>query len=157
MKCPICQNSTQVSNSRSADHGRAIKRRRVCPQCDRRFTTYERIELFGLEVQKRGNEKQPYLRHKLELGLRKAIEKRPVSEEQFQKVVALIENDIFNLEKDTVSSEQIGQIVLSHLRTLDKVAYLRFVSVHRNFKSTKAFEKEIEKLEKLGRKNTKIT
>lgn len=151
MNCPICQNSTQVSNSRSADHGRAVKRRRACLKCDRRFTTYERIELFGLQVVKRGNEKQPYLRYKLELGLRKALEKRPVTEEQFQKVVALVENDIFNLEKDTVSSEEIGQIVLSHLRALDKVAYLRFASVHRNFKSTKAFEREIEKLQKFGR------
>ena len=148
MKCPVCQNSTQVSNSRSADHGRAVKRRRVCLQCNRRFTTYERIELFGLQVVKRSGEKQPYLRHKLELGLRKSLEKRPVTEEQFQKLVSSIENDIFNLEKETVSSEQIGKIVLSHLRILDKVAYLRFISVHRNFKSTKAFEKEIEKLEK---------
>jgi transcriptional repressor NrdR len=102
-------------------------------------------------VQKRSGEKQPYVRHKLELGLRKALEKRPVPEEQFQKLVSWVENDIFNLEKDTVSSEQIGHIVLSHLRKLDKVAYLRFASVHRNFKSTKAFEKEIEKLEKPGR------
>ena len=148
MKCPVCQNSTQVSNSRSADHGRAVKRRRVCLQCNRRFTTYERIELFGLQVVKRSGEKQPYLRHKLELGLRKALEKRPVSEEQFQKLVSAVENDIFNLEKETVRSEEIGQIVLTHLRSLDKVAYLRFASVHRNFKSTRAFEKEIEKLEK---------
>ena len=151
MKCPICQNSTQVSNSRSADHGRAVKRRRVCLQCNRRFTTYERIELFGLQVVKRSGEKQPYLRHKVELGLRKALEKRPVTEEQFQKTVSSIENDIFNLEKDTVSSDIIGKIVLSHLRILDKVAYLRFASVYHNFKNTKAFEREIEKLEKLGR------
>jgi transcriptional repressor NrdR len=107
-----------------------------------------------LEVQKRSGEKQPYLRHKLELGLRKALEKRPIGEEQFQKLVSSIENDIFNLEKELVMSEQIGQIVLTHLRTTDKVAYLRFASVHRNFKSTKAFEKEIEKLEKFGVKKS---
>lgn len=151
MKCPVCQNPTQVTNSRSADHGRAVKRRRVCMHCKRRFTTYERVELFGLEVLKRSGEKEPYLRHKLELGLRKALEKRPVTEEQFQKLVSSIENDIFNLEKETVSSEQVGQIVLSHLREVDKVAYLRFASVHRNFKSTKAFEREIQRLEKPGR------
>lgn len=151
MKCPVCQNSTQVSNSRSADHGKAVKRRRVCLQCNRRFTTYERIELFGLQVVKRSGVKQPYLRHKLELGLRKALEKRPVTEEQFQKLVSSVENDIFNLEKDMVHSDQIGQIVLTHLKALDKVAYLRFASVHRNFKSTRAFEKEIQKLEKSGR------
>lgn len=128
-----------------------MKRRRVCLQCSRRFTTYERIELFGLQVMKRNGAKEPYLRHKLELGLRKALEKRPVTEEQFQKLVSSVENDIFNLEKETVTSEQIGQIVLTHLRETDKVGYLRFASVHRNFKSTRAFEKEIEKLEKLGR------
>ena len=99
-------------------------------------------------MQKRSGEKQPYVRHKIELGLRKALEKRPVTEEQFQKLVSSIENAIFNLEKETVSSEQIGHIVLSHLRALDKVAYLRFASVHHNFRSTRAFEKEIEKLEK---------
>ena len=148
MKCPVCQNSTQVSNSRAADHGRAVKRRRVCLECNRRFTTYERIELFGFQVVKRSGKKQPYFRHKLELGLRKALEKRPVSEEQFQKLVSAVENDIFNLEKETVRSDKIGQIVLIHLRSLDKVAYIRFASVHRNFKSTRAFEKEIKKLEK---------
>jgi transcriptional repressor NrdR len=128
-----------------------VKRRRVCMHCKRRFTTYERVELFGLEVLKRSGEKEPYLRHKLELGLRKALEKRPVTEEQFQKLVSSIENDIFTLEKETVSSEQIGHIVLSHLREVDKVAYLRFASVHKDFKSPRAFEREIQKLEKLGR------
>lgn len=151
MKCPVCQNPTQVTNSRSADHSRAVKRRRVCLQCSRRFTTYERIELFGLQVIKRSGAKESYVRHKLELGLRKALEKRPATEEQFVKLISLVENDIFNLEKDAVSSEQIGQIVLTHLRDTDKVAYLRFASVHRNFKTPRAFEKEIEKLEKLGR------
>jgi len=120
----------------------------VCLHCKRRFTSYERIELVGLTVIKRDGSKEPYLRHKIELGLRKALEKRPVIEEQFQKLVSAIENDIFNLEKDAVSSEQIGHIVLSHLKTFDQVAYLRFASVHRNFKSARAFEKEIQKLEK---------
>ena len=148
MKCPVCQSSTKVTNSRGADHGRAIKRRRVCVQCKRRFTSYERIELVGLTVVKRNGGKEPYVRHKIELGLRKALEKRSVGEEEFQKLVSSIENDIFNLEKDTVSSEQIGHIVLSHLKDFDQVAYLRFASVHRHFKSAKAFEKEILKLEK---------
>lgn len=151
MKCPVCQNTTKVTNSRTADQGRAIKRRRVCLSCDRRFTTYERIELFGLQVLKRNHSKEPYLRHKVELGLRKALEKRPVKEEQFQRLVASIEHDIFNLEQETVASDQIGKIVLFHLRDLDKVAYLRFASVYRNFRSPRAFEKEIKKLEKSGR------
>ena len=147
MNCPICQSTTRVINSRTADQEKAIKRRRLCVQCDRRFTTYERIELVGLEVQKRNGSKQPYLRHKLELGVRKALEKRPYTEQQFQKLISGIENDIFNTGKETVLSEQVGQIVLSYLKNFDKVAYLRFASVYRKFGSPKAFEREILKLE----------
>ena len=97
---------------------------------------------------KRNGSKESYLRHKIELGLRKALEKRSVVEDEFQKLVSAIENDIFSLEKGMISSEQIGHIVLLHLKTFDQVAYLRFASVHRHFKSARAFEKEIQKLEK---------
>lgn len=117
-------------------------------QCKQRFTTYERLELLGLEILKRDGSREPYLRHKIELGLRKALEKRPYTEQQFQKVVSAVEGDIFNLEKELVPSEQVGQVVLSHLKSFDKVAYLRFASVYRKFGSTKAFEREIQKLEK---------
>lgn len=151
MNCPICRNSTKVTNSRDADHGKAIKRRRLCAGCGRRFTTYERIELLGLEVLKRDGSKEPYYRHKLELGIRKALEKRPFPEERLQRLVASIENTIFNLEKDVISSEQIGQIVLSHLKEADSVAYLRFASVYRNFRTPKAFEREIQKLQQASR------
>jgi len=148
MRCPICQSATKVTNSRDADHGRAIKRRRFCAGCGRRFTTYERVDLIGLEVLKRNGTKQPFLRHKLEAGIRKSLEKRPFGEDQLQKLVSGIENDILNLKKDVVESEKIGEIVLSHLKEADKVAYLRFASVYRNFRSPRAFEKEIQKLEK---------
>ncbi len=149
MRCPICQADTKVTNSRNADHGRATKRRRWCASCGRRFTTYERLELFGIEVVKRNGSKELFSRHKLESGIRKALEKRPYTEEQLQKLVSSIENDIFNLNKDVVESSHIGQTVLSHLRQFDKVAYLRFASVYRNFKSPRAFEKEIQKLQKM--------
>jgi len=99
-------------------------------------------------VQKSDRSKEPYYQHKIELGVRKALEKRPYTEEQFQKLISSIENEIFNLEKETVTAEQIGQIALSHLKEFDKVAYLRFASVYRNFRSPKAFEKEIQKLAK---------
>ncbi|MBI1971564.1 MAG: transcriptional repressor NrdR [Candidatus Wildermuthbacteria bacterium] len=148
MHCLVCQSATKVINSRTADQERAIKRRRVCVACSRRFTTYERVELVGLRVVKRNKSREPYVRHKLEVGIRKALEKRPYTEPQIQKLIGAIEGDIFNIEKDTVSSEQIGHIVLSHLQEFDKVAYLRFASVYRKFGSTKAFEKEIQKLEK---------
>ena len=148
MKCPICQNETKVTNSRSAEQGQIIKRRRACTKCDRRFTTYERLELIGLEVVKRDGSKEFYQRNKLRDGLTKALEKRPCTEEEFQQLISRIERDIFNLETDLISTDRIGQIVLLHLKEFDKVAYLRFASVHRNFRSTKAFEKEIQKLEK---------
>src|SRR3989344_215770 len=147
MKCPICREETKVTNSRNADQGKAIKRRRICAGCGRRFTTYERVELLGLQVLKRSGSREPYMRRKLELGIRKALEKRPFSEEQFQRLLSLVESEVFNLEKDVVPSEQIGQIVLSHLKEFDKVAYLRFASVYRNFRTPKAFEKEIQKLD----------
>src|SRR3989344_8812050 len=98
MQCPICKNPTKVTNSREADQGRVIKRRRVCLACRRRYTTYEKIELLGLEVLKRNGAKESYQRHKLETGIRKALEKRPFSEEQFQKLISGIENDILNLQ-----------------------------------------------------------
>jgi len=117
-------------------------------KCARRFTTYEHIELVNLTVLKRNGSREPYMRHKLQLGMRKALEKRPYTEQQFEKLVSGAENDILNSEHDVISSEQVGQIVLSHLKAFDKVAYLRFASVYRRFGSPKAFEKEIEKLEK---------
>ncbi len=148
MHCPICRSLTKVTNSRLTEEGRAIKRRRECLKCQRRFSTYERISLVDLRVQKRQGTTQPYHRQKLEVGLKKALEKRPVTEEQFQKMIFMIEDDILNLRKELVASEQIGRIVLEHLKQLDKVAYLRFASIYRDFRSTKAFEKEIQKLEK---------
>lgn len=117
-------------------------------KCGQRFTTYEKVTLVDLRVAKRRGVTQPYYRHKLESGLRKALEKRPINEEQFQRLMFMIENDLMNLRKEIVASEQIGRIVLEHLRQLDKVAYLRFASIYRNFRSTKAFEKEIQRLEK---------
>jgi transcriptional repressor NrdR len=152
MRCPICKHETKVTNSRDADQGKAVKRRRVCLSCQGRFTTYERLELLGLQVQKRNGSKEPYYRRKLEVGVRKSLEKRPCTEEQLQKLISSIENQVFNLEKEVVLAEHIGQIVLSELKDFDKVAYLRFASVYRNFRSPRAFEKEIQKLQKISTK-----
>lgn len=150
MNCPICQRETKVINSRPADHGKAVKRRRECLGCHQRISTYERMSLVDIRVVKRNGLKEPFYRHKIEVGVRRALEKRPITEEQLQKMLFAIEGDIFNLERDTVSSEEIGRIVLDHLREVDKVAYLRFASVYRNFKTPKAFEREIQRLEKAG-------
>ena len=148
MNCPICQGDTKVGNSRTGDQGRSIRRRRECLKCPHRFSTYERMSLIDFQVLKSDGKKEPYYRHKLENGLRKALDRRPVAEKEFQKLLFTIENDIFNLEKETVSTEHIGRIGLVHLRDMDKVAYLRFASIHRNFRSPRAFEREIQKLEK---------
>jgi transcriptional repressor NrdR len=147
MKCPVCQADTKVTNSRNAEYGRAVKRRRWCASCGRRFTTYERLELLGVEVVKRNGQKESFSRHKLDAGIRKALEKRPYTEEQFQRLVAGIERDIFDLEREEVQTVDVGRLVLSHLQQFDKVAYLRFASVYRNFKTPRAFEKEIQKLQ----------
>ena len=135
-------------NSRPVDDGKAIKRRRECFKCAKRFSSYERMSLGDLKIVKRNGSKERYSRHKIEAGLRKALEKRPIPEDLFQKLLLNIENDLFSLEKETVSSEQVGRAVLSRLQKADKVGYLRFASVYRNFKSPKAFKKEIQKLEK---------
>ena len=148
MRCPRCQEPTKVVNSRQVELGRIIKRRRECLSCRQRFSTHERVTLADLRVLKRDGSREPYTRHKIEAGLRKALEKRSVGGEQFQKLILAIENDIFALEKNPVASEQIGKIVLSHLKGFDKVGYLRFASVYRQFKSPRAFEKEIKKLVK---------
>ena len=135
-------------NSRPVDDGKAIKRRRECFTCAKRFSSYERMSLGDLKIVKRNGSKERYSRHKIEAGLRKALEKRPIPEDLFQKLLLNIENDLFSLEKETVSSEQVGRAVLSRLQKADKVGYLRFASVYRNFRSPKAFKKEIQKLEK---------
>lgn len=149
MKCPICQEGTKVINSRSTDSGRSVKRRRECIKCERRFSTYEHISLVDTQVRKSNGVKEPFYRHKIEAGLRRAFEKRPVTEPDFQKLLFNIEDNIFNLSKDVISTEEIGRIVLIYLKDVDKVAYLRFASVYRNFKTPKAFEREIQRLEKI--------
>ncbi|MBI4217394.1 MAG: transcriptional repressor NrdR [Parcubacteria group bacterium] len=150
MNCPRCQKSTKVVNSRPLEGGRAVKRRRECLHCSQRFSTYERLSLGDFRVVKRNDSKELYARHKIEAGLRKALEKRPVTEAQFQKLLFDIEADVFSLGKEKISSEQIGRIVLDRLKKIDKVGYLRFASVYRNFRSPQAFAKEIERLEKVG-------
>lgn len=106
------------------------------------------MSLGDLKVIKRNGSKERYSRNKIEAGMRKALEKRPISEDAFQKLLLDIENDLLNFAKDTISSEQVGRTVLARLQKADKVGYIRFASVYRNFKSPKAFEKEIQKLEK---------
>ena len=136
MRCPFCkEDKDKVVDSRSSDTGRVIRRRRQCLACKRRFTTYEKVgESFKLYVVKKDNSRVPYDRDKVIAGLQKACYKRLVSVEQIQQIADKVEEDVFrNFDKE-VSSAFIGESVMKHLRNVDKVAYIRFASVYRDFK-----------------------
>lgn len=156
MKCPFCkEDKDKVVDSRSSDAGRTIRRRRQCLVCKRRFTTYEKIgESFKLYVIKKDNSRVPYDRDKVIKGLQKAYYKRKVSAEQIQQTADKVEEDIFkNFDKE-VPSAFIGETVMKHLHTVDKVAYIRFASVYRDFKDAGELIDEvtevIQKIEPVG-------
>lgn len=135
MKCPYCkENKDKVIDSRSSEAGRIIRRRRQCLVCRRRFTTYEKVgESFKLSVIKKDNSRVPYDREKVISGLQKSCYKRPVSAEQIQQIADKIEEDIFRHSDREVDSKFIGESAMKHLRSVDKVAYIRFASVYRQF------------------------
>ena len=135
VKCPYCkENQDKVIDSRSSDGGRIIRRRRYCLFCNRRFTTYEKIgESFKLNVIKKDDSRVPYDRDKVIAGLQKACYKRPVSAEQIQQVADRLEEDIFRHSDREVTSQFIGEAIMKYLRSVDKVAYIRFASVYRDF------------------------
>jgi len=135
MQCPFCgQDNDKVVDSRSSEGGRAVRRRRQCLKCGKRFTTYERPdENIRLTVIKKDNSRVPYVREKIIAGLQKACYKRPVSDEQIRRIVEAVEEDIFRNFERTVPSSFIGDAVSGHLRGVDKIAYVRFASVYRSF------------------------
>lgn len=133
-------------DSRPVEEAGAIRRRRECEKCNFRFSTYEQIEILDLSVVKRDGTRQPYVRDKLERGLRRAFEKRELSDYMFRKVVAEIEQEIQKKSGGDITSEQIGEIVMKVIRKVDKVAYIRFASVYRQFEDIKEFKQEILKL-----------
>jgi len=136
VRCPFCkEDQDKVIDSRSSDAGRIIRRRRQCLACKRRFTTYEKIgESFKLCVIKKDNSRIPYDRDKIIIGLQKACYKRPVSAEEIQRIADKVEEDILRKFDKEVSSAFVGESVMKHLRMIDKVAYIRFASVYRDFK-----------------------
>lgn len=148
MRCPFCkEDRDKVIDSRSSDSGRVIRRRRQCLLCGRRFTTYEKAgESFKLCVVKKDRSRIPYERDKIVSGLQKACYKRPVSAEQIQHIADRVEEDVLrNFEKE-VSSAFIGESVMKHLRAVDKVAYVRFASVYRDFKDAGELIEEVSKV-----------
>lgn len=148
MKCPFCNNENiKVIDSRPAEDNNAIRRRRQCEACGRRFTTYEKIETIPLMVVKKDDTRQAYDRSKIEAGVLLACHKRPVSTQDINRLVDEVENEVFNAEKE-VSTTKIGNLVMDKLKDLDEVAYVRFSSVYREFKDVNTFLKELEKLYK---------
>jgi transcriptional regulator NrdR len=147
MICPICYfEDTKVIDSRVASDGLSIRRRRECEKCGFRFSTFEEMEILDLTVVKRDSQKEAYSRDKLVAGLKKAMEKRPIDDDSFKKLVHNIERDIQQLKKSEVSSTEIGEIVMEHLRAADVVAYIRFASVYESFENAKDFKETLNKI-----------
>ena len=147
MKCPYCgKEETRVIDSRPADGDTSIRRRRICDACGKRFTTYEKIETIPLVVIKKDNNREPYDRSKIEGGILRACHKRPVSINQIKKLVDEIETEIYSREEKEISSREIGELVMSRLKDLDPVAYVRFASVYREFKDVETFMDELKKI-----------
>lgn len=147
MKCPYCGKSdTRVVDSRPAEDGSSIRRRRCCDECGKRFTTYEKVETIPLIVIKKDCNREQYDRAKIERGVLRACYKRPISAEEIQKTVEKIETEIFDREEKEIPANVIGEIVMENLKELDEVAYVRFASVYREFKDVNTFMSEIKKI-----------
>ena len=147
MKCPFCgHDNTRVIDSRPADENNSIRRRRVCDECSRRFTTYEKVETIPLIVIKKDDNRETYDRSKIEAGVLRACHKRPVSANQITKLVDDVETEIFNRGEKEIPSRVIGELVMDMLKNLDAVAYVRFASVYREFKDINTFMDELKKV-----------
>ncbi len=147
MKCPYCnKENTRVIDSRPAEDGLSIRRRRECDECGKRFTTYEKIETIPLVVIKKDNTREPYDREKITSGVFRSCHKRPISVAQINELVDEIETAIYNREEKEIPSTVIGEMVMDKLRGLDPVAYVRFASVYREFKDVSTFMDELKKI-----------
>jgi transcriptional repressor NrdR len=147
VRCPFCRaEDSRVIDSRELSGGDTIRRRRECPVCGRRFTTYERVEGASLVVVKKDNRRQEYDPAKLRQKLRVALTKRPVGEEAIDALLARVEADLMALGTAEVPSNAIGESVLRHLKALDEVAYIRFASVYRQFQDIEDLRREVEEL-----------
>ena len=147
MKCPYCSNpDTRVVDSRPAEDGTSIRRRRSCDSCGKRFTTYEKVETIPLIIIKKDNPREQYSRMKIENGVIRACYKRPVPAEEIERMIDRIETEVFSLEEKEIPSHVIGEMVMDGLKDLDEVAYVRFASVYREFKDVNTFMDELKKI-----------
>lgn len=146
MKCPYCGNeNTRVVDSRPVDENTAIRRRRMCDACGKRFTSYEKVETIPLIVIKKDQNREQFNRSKIEAGVLRACHKRPISAQQVQELVDSVETEVYNKGEREIPSSEIGEIVMSKLKDLDPVAYVRFASVYREFKDVSTFMDELKK------------
>lgn len=147
MKCPFCGcEDSRVIDSRSVEEGASIRRRRECPRCGRRFTTYEKYEQIPLLVIKRDGRREMFDSKKILAGLLRAFEKRPFTYEQSQSLTNQIENEIRASGENEVKSTKIGEVVMAHLEKIDQIAYVRFASVYRQFADVNSFMQEIQNM-----------
>ena len=146
MRCPFCgSDNTRVVDSRPVEDTNSIRRRRMCDNCSRRFTTYEKVETIPLTVIKKDQTREQYSRSKIQDGVLRACYKRPIPIEKVEAMIDIVEGEIFKTEEREISSSKIGEIVMEHLKNLDAVAYVRFASVYREFKDVSTFMDELKK------------
>ena len=147
MKCPFCESEdTRVIDSRPTEEGHAIRRRRECESCGKRFTTYEKVEESPIMIIKKDGRRESFDRNKIVSGIVKACEKRPVPMAEIEKMASDIERSISNMMLSEVESNVVGELIMERLKKVDEVAYVRFASVYRQFTDANTFIKEIEKL-----------
>jgi transcriptional repressor NrdR len=152
MKCPFCQHpDTQVVDSRASDEGATIRRRRRCLSCDKRFTTYERVELVMPSIITRGGSRADYDRAKLRSSMTLALRKRPVPREAVDDAISRIEEKLLSLAQREIKSDKLGELVMRELKRLDKVAYIRFASVYRSFEDVDEFAEVVREVRPAGR------
>lgn len=153
MRCPFCGHSdTQVKDSRPSEDGLTIRRRRFCPECNSRFTTFERVHLRELTVLKKNGERRVFDREKIAKSIQMAMRKRPIDADVVEQVISKIVRELESQGEGEIPSTLIGEMVMEGLKELDKVAYIRFASVYKNFTDAKDFEDFVESLEKISKK-----
>ena len=148
MHCPVCNyKDTKVTDSRLATNGLSVRRRRKCTKCHFKFSTYEEMQILELMVVKRDGRRESYNREKIETGVLHSLEKRSYTKDQFKLLLNKIERDIQKKAKrNEITSKNIGEIIMKHLQRFDKIAYIRFASVYRQFEDVKTFQKELKKI-----------
>jgi len=144
MNCPFCSGATKVTDKRNSPEG--VRRRRECLKCKKRFTTYEKVSRGDFYVVKKDGSREKFVREKLESGIQKAFEKRPVSKEKIEKMINKIEDNLMGKKGREVSSTMIGELVMKNIKSLDNIAYIRFASVYRDFQDVKDFKRELRGL-----------